>query len=113
MMVQTPANYKVGDRISLSTDPANTFYDVTAVNGDAITISQVPGGGGLVNPITTATAITVNHSYQAGTNVVNVASTPGVTAGQTVDVTKHHIHCTVSSLPRPTPPDRRSSRHRH
>src|SRR5258708_2616256 len=102
MVVQTPANYKVGDRISLSTDPANTFYDVTAVNGDAITISQVPGGGGLVNPITTATAITVNHSYQAGTNVVNVGSTTGVTAGMSGKFSNSNINYNLASIVSPT-----------
>src|SRR5258708_33404130 len=101
MMVQTPANYKVGDRISLSTDPANTFYDVTAVNGDAITISQVPGGGGLVNPITTATATTVNHSYQAGTNVVNGGSTTGVTAARRALCQTGHNYPTSATLGRP------------
>jgi flagellar hook-associated protein 3 FlgL len=96
--VTTPANYKVGDRIQISSLP--DFYNVTAVDATtgSVTVSLVPSGGGLSGPITAGDTTTIDHGYAPGTNIITLGSNANVTAGMTVKFSDSNVTYTVAQV---------------
>jgi flagellar hook-associated protein 3 FlgL len=97
--VTTPANYKVGDRIQISSLPGD-FYNVTAVDAttSSVTVSLVPGGGGLSGPIAATDTTTIDHGYAPGTNIITLGSNANVTAGMTVKFSDSNVTYTVAQV---------------
>jgi flagellar hook-associated protein 3 FlgL len=97
--VASTSSYKPGDRIQISSS-AGTYYSVTNVDAASgtITIAGVPGGGSLATAAAVTDTITVDHGYAPGTNLINVGSTTGVTAGMSVKFSNSNVAYTVSQV---------------